>query len=57
MTTGPGIAKAPAPPVLVCGVPVTAEFLADVERLAIACAAEGITLQRWHALARAEVAR
>ncbi len=57
MTAGPSIAKAPAPPVLVCGVPVTAEFLADLERLSIALAAQGITLQRWYALARAEVAR
>lgn len=39
------------------GIHVTEAFLDEIEALALACAAKGITLAQWYALARAEVER
>ena len=47
----PGLRKAPAPPVLVMGVPVTVALLALLGDVAITCRHEGVSIEAWLAAA------
>lgn len=55
MTTA--IASASREPVLILGVPVDPARLEWLEGLALACAAKGITIPQWYALASAKVTK
>lgn len=46
-----------ATPVLILGVPVDPARLEWLEGLALACAARGITIPQWYALASAKAAK
>lgn len=56
MTAAP-LAPPSAAPVLILGVPVDPARLEWLEGLALACAARGITIPQWYALASAKVAK
>lgn len=52
----PALAPASREPILILGVPVDPARLEWLEGLALACAAKGITIPQWYALASAKVA-
>lgn len=53
----PALALTPREPILILGVPVDPARLEWLEGLALACAAKGITIPQWYALACAKVAK